>query len=51
MMVAPEIGSMFLGSQGDPWDAQHDIEMALYGAVTAMLITCIIDIWKKPDGL
>jgi putative membrane protein len=49
MIVAPDIGSMFLGSQGDPWDAQHDIEMALYGAVIAMLITCIIDKWKLPD--
>jgi putative membrane protein len=49
MIVAPDIGSMFLGSQGDLWDAQNDIEMALYGALIAMLITCIIDKWKLPD--
>jgi putative membrane protein len=38
-IVAPDIGAMFLGSQGDPWDAQHDMEVALYGAIIAMLIT------------
>jgi putative membrane protein len=38
-IVAPDIGSMFLGSQGDPWDAQHDIEAALYGAIISMCIT------------
>jgi putative membrane protein len=51
MIVAPDIGSMFLGSQGDPWDAQHDIEMALYGAVIAMLITYLIYKWKKTNKL
>ncbi|MDF2960067.1 MAG: hypothetical protein K0S39_1802 [Paenibacillus sp.] len=38
-IVAPEIGTLFLGTQGDPWDTQHDIELALYGAVIAMMLT------------
>jgi putative membrane protein len=41
MIVAPEIGTMFLGTQGDPWDSQHDMELALYGAVIAMIVTVI----------
>lgn len=36
LLVAPEIGTLFLGTQGDPWDTQHDMELALYGAVLAM---------------
>jgi putative membrane protein len=27
----------FLGTQGDPWDTQSDMLMALIGAVTALL--------------
>jgi len=41
-MVAPEIGTLFLGTQGDPWDSQHDMEVALYGAVIAMLATAVV---------
>ena len=28
----------FLGTQGDPWDTQWDMFMALVGAVTALLL-------------
>lgn len=41
LLVAPEIGTLFLGTQGDPWDTHHDMELALYGAVIAMGITAI----------
>jgi len=27
----------FLGTQGDPWDTQSDMAMALIGAITALL--------------
>lgn len=43
-IVAPEIGTLFLGTQGDPWDTQHDIEVAMYGAMIAMVFSCI---WEK----
>ncbi|MBD0381819.1 DUF2238 domain-containing protein [Paenibacillus sp. WST5] len=49
MIVAPEIGTLFLGTQGDPWDAQHDMELALYGAVLAMLVTGLIN--KRRTGV
>ncbi|TYP70685.1 DUF2238 domain-containing protein [Paenibacillus methanolicus] len=41
-VLDPERGALFLGSQGDPWDAHHDMEVALYGAIIAMLATAWI---------
>ncbi len=35
-LVAPEMGTMFLGAQGDPWDAQHDMKLELFGAVAVL---------------
>jgi putative membrane protein len=32
MIVAPEAGAAFIGLQGDQWDTQHDMELALYGS-------------------
>jgi len=34
----PTEGPQWLGMQGDPWDAQWDMFMALCGAVTALAI-------------
>ncbi|MCR8634163.1 DUF2238 domain-containing protein [Paenibacillus radicis (ex Xue et al. 2023)] len=39
LLVAPEIGTLFLGTQGDPWDTQHDMELAMYGAILTMVVT------------
>lgn len=39
LIVAPELGDAFLGTQGDIWDAQKDIALAMYGAVAAMTLT------------
>ena len=36
-LVAPEVGQAFLGSQGDPWDAQWDMFLALVGATVGLL--------------
>lgn len=36
--VSPEKGAAFLGSQGDPWDAQWDMLLALVGAAIALPI-------------
>ncbi|WP_439880364.1 DUF2238 domain-containing protein [Pontibacter sp. MBLB2868] len=36
-----EQGMIFLGMQGDIWDAQKDIALALAGAITAMAITAL----------
>lgn len=32
----------FLGTQGDPWDAQSDILFALIGAITALLTLTVL---------
>ncbi|HZE98527.1 MAG TPA: DUF2238 domain-containing protein [Planctomycetota bacterium] len=36
--TAPEQGSAFLGTQGDVWDTQKDMTMALIGSITAQLV-------------
>jgi putative membrane protein len=38
LIVASDTGSAFLGSQGDVWDAQWDMFLALLGAIAALLI-------------
>jgi putative membrane protein len=41
--VEPELGMAFLGTQGDIWDAQKDAALAFGGAVTAMLVTRLVE--------
>ncbi|MEK7635410.1 MAG: DUF2238 domain-containing protein [Patescibacteria group bacterium] len=41
--VDPAAGLAFLGSQGDIWDAQKDMGMAMIGAILAMLVIFIIN--------
>jgi len=45
MVFAGDLGVAYLGTQGDPWDAQKDMAMATLGAVIAMLITAAIN-WQ-----
>jgi putative membrane protein len=39
MAVSPELGNLYLGTQGDEWDAQKDMTAALVGALLALLVT------------
>lgn len=39
MIVSPELGSAYLGTQGDEWDAQKDAFLAFIGSIVAMLVT------------
>jgi putative membrane protein len=39
MLVAPELGTAYLGTQGDEWDSQKDTALAFIGAIVAMLLT------------
>lgn len=39
LLVSPELGDAYLGTQGDVWDAQKDMAIATLGSVVAMLIT------------
>jgi putative membrane protein len=41
--VDPAAGLAFLGAQGDIWDAQKDMLMAIIGSIVAMLIVFIIN--------
>lgn len=41
MLVSPELGSAYLGTQGDEWDAQKDSFLAFSGSTIAMLLTWI----------
>jgi len=38
LLVAPELGDAYLGTQGDAWDAQKDMALALAGSVVAMTL-------------
>jgi putative membrane protein len=38
VLAAPEAGAAFLGSQGDPWDAQWDMFAAQCGALVVLLL-------------
>jgi putative membrane protein len=39
ILVDPELGMAYLGTQGDEWDAQKDSFLAFSGSLIAMLIT------------
>lgn len=39
MIVSPELGDAYLGTQGDIWDAQRDMGLALLGAIIAMMVS------------
>jgi putative membrane protein len=41
-MVGGELGTAYLGTQGDVWDAQKDMALAGFGAILAMAATFII---------
>jgi putative membrane protein len=38
IVVSPELGAAYLGTQGDEWDSQKDSLLAMVGSVLAMLI-------------
>ena len=40
-----DLGTAYLGTQGDPWDAQKDMALATVGAIIAMTATAAIN-WR-----
>ena len=38
LLTSPETGTAFLGTQGDIWDTQWDMALALSGAVISLLL-------------
>ena len=49
MAFGGELGVAYLGTQGDPWDAQKDMALATAGAVVAMLVTAAINWHTQRD--
>lgn len=47
MIVSPELGAAYLGTQGDVWDAQKDTALAFCGSVMAMVVVWFFD--RKSD--
>lgn len=44
-----ELGTAYLGTQGDVWDAHKDMGLATIGAVTAMIVTALINMALQRD--
>lgn len=42
LLVAPELGDAYLGTQGDPWDAQKDMALATLGSILVMIIVTLV---------
>lgn len=40
-MVSPELGTAYLGTQGDEWDAQKDMIAAFSGALLTMMLVLV----------
>jgi len=40
-VTSPEVGMAYVGAQGDVWDGQKDMVLALAGAVVAMVATAV----------
>ncbi|MCH5585356.1 DUF2238 domain-containing protein [Shimazuella sp. AN120528] len=51
MIVDPASGTTFIGIQGDQWDTQHDMELALYGSTIMILIATLIEKIKARSSL
>lgn len=47
-LVSPELGAAYLGMQGDEWDAQKDMGLALLGAILTMSLTLLAAKWASP---
>lgn len=47
-IVSPELGAAYLGTQGDSWDAQKDMGLALLGAIVAVSVTLT---WPRPTKI
>lgn len=47
VIVSPELGNIYLGTQGDEWDAQHDMAAALGGSVLTMSIVFALPMISK----
>ncbi|HYM35143.1 MAG TPA: DUF2238 domain-containing protein [Steroidobacteraceae bacterium] len=47
LVVAPDVGQAYLGTQGDQWDAQKDMALATLGAITTMTLLRLSPKWPE----
>jgi len=40
LIAAPDLGSAYLGTQGDEWDAQQGMGLAIVGAISSTILMC-----------
>jgi putative membrane protein len=45
-IVSPELGTAYLGTQGDEWDAQRDMDRAMTGSVLSLSLTWLVERWR-----
>ena len=50
MIVSPELGSLYLGTQGDEWDAQKDMAAAFAGDALTMMVTAWVGTDRTIDA-
>ena len=46
-IVSPELGTAYLGTQGDEWDAQKDMAAASAGVAVAVLLLLAVESFRK----
>lgn len=44
-----DLGVAYLGTQGDPWDAQKDMALASLGGLIAMVVTALVNLRQQRD--
>ncbi|HEV8202172.1 MAG TPA: DUF2238 domain-containing protein [Candidatus Polarisedimenticolia bacterium] len=44
-----DLGVAYLGTQGDPWDAQKDMALASLGGLIAMIVTALVNLHQDRD--
>ncbi len=44
-----DLGVAYLGTQGDVWDAQKDMALASLGALIAMIVTALLNVYLQRD--
>jgi putative membrane protein len=50
VIVNPELGTAFLGTQGDEWDAQKDAGLAMLGALSLLTLLRLGSPWTRDDN-
>lgn len=49
-IVSPELGTAYLGTQGDEWDAQKDMSLALFGGLVGLTLAEAYRRWSGREA-